>query len=184
LRPWARRAASTRRPPVVFIRARKPCSLRDAASWADRSASSEGGYLSIRPRGQDTPKGTRTRLGATRKRFRRVCRRIICTCLRVSNGGELRGPGRNQAPNGPNRYSPEYTIRIRSKPCPEPLGRCYSSSARGARQPQGIGPRDREDCQTAPEERSGGRRLTAPQRRKRTGCPSRFWLSISVFVQD
>jgi hypothetical protein len=32
-----------------------------AASWADRSASLEGVFLSIRPRGQDTPKGTRTR---------------------------------------------------------------------------------------------------------------------------
>ena len=35
---------------------------RDAASWAERSASSDGVFLSIRPRGQDTPKGTRTRL--------------------------------------------------------------------------------------------------------------------------
>ena len=35
---------------------------RDGASWADRSASSDGVCLSIRPQGQDTPKGTRTRL--------------------------------------------------------------------------------------------------------------------------
>jgi hypothetical protein len=35
---------------------------RDVASWADRSASSDGVCLSIRPQGQDTPKGTRTRL--------------------------------------------------------------------------------------------------------------------------
>jgi hypothetical protein len=35
---------------------------RDVASWADRSASSDDVCLSIRPQGQDTPKGTRTRL--------------------------------------------------------------------------------------------------------------------------
>ena len=62
---------------------------RDAASWAERSASSEGVLLSIRPRGQVTPKGTRTRR-AHESALARLPADYMYGLLRVSNGRHAR----------------------------------------------------------------------------------------------
>ena len=69
--------------------------LRDAASWAGRSASLDGGILSIRPRGQDTPKGTRTRLTPTMSASARLPADYMNAALTVSNmeGPPPRRPG-------------------------------------------------------------------------------------------
>ncbi len=64
---------------------------RDAASWAGRSASSDGVFLSIRPRGQDTPKGTRTRLAPV-SALARLPADYMYGRLGVSNVAGSRGP--------------------------------------------------------------------------------------------
>ncbi len=74
---------------------------RDAASWADRSASSDGVCLSIRPRGQDTPKGTRTRLAHV-SALARLPADYMYARLAVSNAADPdhvnEGPGRVRRP--------------------------------------------------------------------------------------
>jgi hypothetical protein len=112
---------------------------RDAASWAERSASSDDGYLSIRPRGSEYPERHANALGATRA-LQRVCRRIIGTrkqgCQTSGRPTALRR-GRG---NSHHLYSPGVYDSGPSETLPGPPGRCYSSAARGARQPSGHGP--------------------------------------------
>ena len=76
LRPWARRAESTRRPPVVFIRARKPCSLA-RCRFLGWKVCFIGRRVSLHSAsGSGYPERHANAPGATRA-LQRVCRRII-----------------------------------------------------------------------------------------------------------
>ncbi|GEM_PF-2260388 len=90
---------------------------RDAASWADRSASWEGVFLSIRPRGQDTPKGTRTRR-AHESALARLPADYMYACVGVSNEPRL-GVGRyGRFLVCPADTPREYANRNVREPCP------------------------------------------------------------------
>ena len=81
---------------------------RDAASLAERSASSERLLFSIRPQGQDTPKGTRTRR-AHESALARLPADYMYAPLIVSNGRHHRHPRAvrfgNLAADTPREYT-------------------------------------------------------------------------------
>ena len=129
--------------------------LRDAAFWAGRSVSLDGEYLSIRPRGQDTPKGTRTRLAPV-SALARLPADYRNDSLRVSNGPAPGGSARAAETASPADTPGEYTIRIVPKPCRGRWGGAILRRPAAPDNPRATARRDREDRQTAPEKSPDG----------------------------
>jgi hypothetical protein len=154
-----------------------------AASWAERSASSEGVILSIRPRGQDFPRKARERAGRTKSAWARLPADYMYERLNVSNtrGGPTTAHVRIYTihPDTPL----EYPIRYQSEPCPCRWGGAILPRPAA---PDNLGHRLKGTVRTAKLLLRRGLGSEAHGARKAIvdWCPSRFWLSTYRLLQD
>jgi hypothetical protein len=154
----------------------------DAASWAGRSASSDGGYLSIRPRGSEYPERHANAPGAE-KALQRVCRRIIGTdrALCQTPWRRLEVTGRTRPI--PDRYSLGVCESYPSRTLRRPGGRCILRRLTAPDNPELT----RSEGPWGLPDRSGGGVSAIASSRRRTAGWDRVavtFLAISMVAQD